>query len=162
MKKFLSVLLILSLATCMVACGEKDLPLDNDVNLLDKTTSGENVKKPVVEKYLSEEALDVYAQTQVVELPENPTTGYEWVYTIDDAEVVSVVKDEYNASENEEGLLGVGGYRICEFKGLEEGETIVYFNYIRVFEEDAEPAKSVKFYISVNANNEIAITDEVQ
>lgn len=160
MKKFLSVLLILALATCMVACGEKNLPLDEDVNLLDKKESGETPKQEI-EKYFEEDKLDVYGLTQMVELSENPTTGYEWVYTIDDAEVVSIVKDEYKASENEEGLLGVGGTRICEFKGLEEGETIIYFNYVRVFEENAEPAESVKFYISVNADKEIAITDEV-
>ena len=160
MKKILSILLILVLSVCMVACGEKDLPKEEEINLLDRVESGENVYQEIT-KYFDEEMIDNYAKTQIIKLPENPTTGYEWVYVVDDSEVMNVIKDEYQAFENSGDIVGEGGYRVCELEGLEEGETIIYFDRIRGFESGEEPAESIKFYISVNANKEIAVTDEI-
>ena len=159
MKKIFSVLLILSLVFCLVACGEKDLPLENEIDLPseDEIVSDSQVSK----KYIDESLLEQYSETQIIKLPENPTTGYEWIFFIEDSEVITVVEDKFEAPSNEEGLVGVGGNRVCEFKGLKEGDTTIEFNYIRGFEENEEPAEKVKFYVSVNANNEIAITDEV-
>lgn len=160
MKKFLSIFLILALAVCMVACGEKDLPENEEINLLDKVGSGEGASQEIV-KYFDEEMIDIYSKTQVIKLPENPETGYEWVYVIDDSEVMSVIKDEYQLSENSGDVTEDVGYRVCEIQGLAEGETIIYFDYISGLETDEEPVESIKFYISVNANNEIAVTDEI-
>ena len=160
MKKFLSILLMLSLACCLVACGEKDLPKEDKINLDDKIETNEEINQEV-SKYFDEEMIENYAKTQVIKLPENPTTGYEWVYIIDDSEVVNIIKDEYQASENSEEVVGAGGHRVCEIEGLKEGNTIIYFNYIRGFEVGEEPEKTFKLYVSVNANNEVAITDEV-
>lgn len=160
MKKILGVFVILSLAICLVACGEKDLPKEEEINLADKVESGESENKEII-KYLDEETFDNYAKTQVVKLPENPTTDYEWVYVIDDFEVVGISKDEYQINENVDENVSTPGYRVCEIEGLKEGETIIHFNYIRGFEADEEPAESFKLYVSVNANNEIAITDEI-
>ena len=161
MKKFLSVLLILSLAVCMVACGEKNLPLENNVDLLNQGDSENVIGQEGKKEYFDKSLLEQYAETQVIRLPENPTTGYEWVFFIDDAEVVTVVTDKFEELTNTEGLVGVGGNRICEFKGLKEGDTTIEFNYIRGFEENEEPAETAKFYVSVNQNNEIAIMSEV-
>ena len=160
MKKIISIFLVLSLAVCLVACGEKDLPKEEEINLADKVESGTSANKEVV-KYIDEDTFDNYEQTQVIKLPENPTTGYEWVYIIDDFEVANIIKDEYQPSENIGDNVGTPGYRVCEIEGLGEGETIIHFNYIRGFEVDEEPVESFKLYVSVNTNKEIAITGEV-
>lgn len=157
MKKILSILLMLSLVVCLAACGEKDLPKEEENDLLDKVEKGDRV----ITKYFDEEMIDTYAKTQVIKLPENKTTGYEWVYVVDDSDVVKITKDEFQATENAGSLVGAGGYRVCEIEGVDEGDTIIYFNYIRGFETGEIPAESIKFYVSVNANNEVAITEEV-
>ena len=152
MKKFLSVLLILTLAVCLVACGEKDLPLENKIDLSNQGDNGNTLNQQVNGKYFDESLLEQYDDTQIIKLPENTTTDYEWVFFIDDSEVITVVRDELDSAN---------GNRVCEFKGLKEGNTTIEFNYIRGFEENEEPAETVKFYVSVNANKQIAIIDEV-
>ena len=88
-------------------------------------------------------------------MPEDSNTEYEWVYVIDNAEVINFIKDEYQEDgEN-------AGFRICEIEGISEGDTIIYFDYIAGLEDNEVPAKRVKFYVSVNSNNEVAITDEI-
>lgn len=156
MKRFISVVLMLALALCVVACGNKENP--NEINLLE--TSGDTVEKPIV-KYFDEANLDKFAQTQTLELPEDTTTGYEWIYIVDDAEVVELIRDEFVLAEGLDSIDGGSGERVCELKGLSEGETIVYFEYVNPSAEVIESLESVKFYVEVNANNEIAITDEV-
>lgn len=160
MKKILSIFLLISISICLVACGEKDLPKEQEIDLLDKVESGENVGEEIT-RYLDEETFDNYSKTQVIKLPENTTTDYEWVYVIDDFEVVNISKDEYQASESIDEIVDATGHRVFEIEGLTEGETIIHFNYIRGLEVDEEPAESFKLYVSVNANNEIAITGEV-
>ena len=156
MRKFISVVLILTLAVCMVACGDKDV--QNEVNLLE--TSGDLAQK-TIQKYFNEEDLDKFAATQTIKLPEDSTTGLEWIYVIDDAEVVDVIKDEFVLAEGLDIVDGGSGERVCEIKGLEEGETILFFNYVNGNNESGDVEETVKFYIEVNANNEIAITDEI-
>ena len=69
MKKIFSVLLILSLVFCLVACGEKDLPLENEIDLPseDEIVSDSQVSK----KYIDESLLEQYSETQIIKLPEN-------------------------------------------------------------------------------------------
>ena len=156
MKKFISVVLMLSLAVCVVACGAKDV--QNEVNLLDN--SGDLAQKPI-QKYFNEEDLEKFATTQIIRLPEDSTTGYEWIYVIDDAEVMDVVKDEFVLAEGFDTIDGGSGERVCEIKGIEEGETILYFNYVNGNNASGDVEDTVRFYIEVNENKEIAVTDEI-
>lgn len=155
MKKFISVLLMLCLAVCFVACGDKDI--QNEVNLLDN--SGDSIK--TIQKYFNEAELDKFAETQTIKLPEDSTTGFEWIYVIDDAEVIEIVKDEFVLAEGFDTIDGGSGERVCEIKGLEEGETILYFNYVNGNNASGDVEDTVKFYVEVNANKEIAVTDEI-
>ena len=155
MKKFISVLLMLCLAVCIVACGDKDV--QNEVNLLDN--SGDSIK--TIQKYFNEAELDKFAKTQTIKLPEDSTTGFEWIYVIDDAEVIEIVKDEFVLAEGFDTIDGGSGERVCEIKGLEEGETILYFNYVNGNNASGDVEDTVKFYVEVNANKEIAVTDEI-
>ena len=161
MKKIISMILIFMLGVCLVACGEKDLPLENKIDLSNQGENENVIGEQVIKKYFDESLLEQYAETQVIKLPENPTTGYEWVFFIDDSEVVTVIEDKYESSSDDGNLVGVVGNRVCEFKGLKEGDTTIEFNYLRGFESNEEPAERVKFHISVNAKNEIAVIDEI-
>ena len=155
MKKIISVLLMLCLAVCIVACGDKDV--QNEVNLLEN--SGDSIK--TIQKYFNEADLDKFAETQTIKLPEDSTTGFEWIYVIDDSEVIDVVKDEFVLAEGFDTIDGGSGERVCEIKGLEEGETILYFDYVNGNNASGDVEDTVKFYVEVNANNEVAITDEI-
>lgn len=154
MKKFLNVLILLVVMGCMVACGNNID--DEQENLNDNTNSGEVVE---VKKYFPKENLGQYADLQTISIPENPTTGYEWVYVLGDTGVVNVQKDEFVANSENEGLVGVGGNRIIEIVGLTEGETTIKCEYMRSFEEAA--IETVTYKLSVNAENQIAVVEEV-
>lgn len=52
----------------------------------------------------------------IVELAENPTTGFQWEITMLDVGV-KVLRDEYIADPNPEGFAGGGGKHIYEFAG---------------------------------------------
>ncbi len=54
-----------------------------------------------------------------VELPENPSTGYAWSYTID-SEVAEVVDDSFIPSEN--SIPGAGGTRLLKLRVIGSGE----------------------------------------
>ena len=156
MKKIISVLLMLCLAVCVVACGDKDV--QNEVNLLE--SSGDIAKKPI-QMYFPEADLNKFAETQIIRLSEDSTTGFEWIYLIDDAEVMEVVKDEFVLAEGLDTIDGGSGERVCEIRGLEEGETILYFDNVNGNNASGDVEESIKFYIEVNANKEIAVTDEI-
>lgn len=55
----------------------------------------------------------------LLELDENPTTGYRWEYVLEGD--VQVVKDNYIAPDKT-GLVGAGGTRVFEFKAPENKE----------------------------------------
>ena len=146
MKKILGVFIILIVTTCLVACGKNEVAVKVENEENDKNVTG---------KYFDKKELNTYSKTQVIKLPEDSNTEYEWVYVIDNAEVINFIKDEYQEDgEN-------AGFRICEIEGISEGDTIIYFDYIAGLEDNEVPAKRVKFYVSVNSNNEVAITDEI-
>ena len=98
MKKFLNILMILTMMCCIVACGDKVINNQNEnQNNSNNGISGEIV---VEKKYCPEENLNQYAELQTISLPENPTTGYEWVYILGDAGKVNVQKDEFVSDSN--------------------------------------------------------------
>lgn len=156
MRKFIGVVLILVLAVCIVACGNTEIK--TEINPVGNT---ENIAQKPIQMYFSKEELDKFAATQTIRLPEDSTSGYEWIYVVDDAEVFDVIKDEFVLNEGLDTIDGGKGERVCEIKGLKEGETILYFDYVNGNDESGDAEERVKFYIEVNANNEIAVTDEI-
>ena len=156
MRKFIGVVFMLVLAVCIVACGNKEIK--TEVNPAGNT---ENVVQKPIQMYFPKEDLEKFAASQTIRLPEDSTSGYEWIYVVDDAEVFDVIKDEFVLNEGLDIIDGGKGERVCEIKGLKEGETILYFDYVNGNDESGAAEESVKFYIEVNANNEIAVTDEI-
>ncbi|MBP2172079.1 protease inhibitor I42 family protein [Methanococcus voltae] len=73
-------------------------------------------------------------QDFILELPENPTTGYTWYYFIDDENVVRVNEEKY--VPNDIQLLGSGGTKFWVFEGVGKGSTTIKFEYKRSWEEE--------------------------
>lgn len=68
-----------------------------------------------------------------IELDSNPTTGYDWEYTLSN-DIVEITK-EYESKCKEKNISGCGGQDIFIVKGLKEGETTIKFIYRRSWEE---------------------------
>lgn len=92
-----------------------------------------------------------------IELPENPSTGYAWFYTLDDESIVEVTKDEYVEPKADTGVVGAAGTHIWEFKGLKEGKTVMKLDYYRSWEGVGESAESHEYEISVDSSGKVDI-----
>lgn len=63
-------------------------------------------------------------QTVLVQLAENPTTGYTWNVTL--SEGLVVLSDEYIQDEAEEGMVGVGGVHEWIIQAVATGEQTLF------------------------------------
>ncbi len=81
-----------------------------------------------------------------IALEENPSTGYSWVYEIEDASVAKIESDDYIASES--GALGAKGKRKFILRAVSEGTCEIVFKYVRSW-EDKEPESTVRYVIKV-------------
>jgi len=68
-----------------------------------------------------------------IKLPENPSTGYEWQYTIDE-NIVEVMEDSFTPAER--NLLGSGGTRMLKLRVIGSGEGKVVMDYVRAWENN--------------------------
>lgn len=162
MKKILSILAILVLAFSLVACdnNESDIINNKEPNNQD-VIEIENAERPVEEEiFYSVDEINNYAMLQFIRLEENPTTGYQWQYTVADKNVAVVEDDEYVQKQAPQGWTGVGGEHTYRLSGISAGETTITFKYVRPWETDKEPAKEITFSLKVNENNEILIVGE--
>jgi len=74
-----------------------------------------------------------------IELPENPTTGFQWTVVQAPAEeIMTIESSEFMPPSSE--LLGAGGRRLYRLRAQAPGETQLILEYRRPWEEDAEPA----------------------
>lgn len=92
--------------------------------------------------------------TDVIELEANRTTGYKWIYSIDNRDIIKVVSDEYREKEIEKGVVGAGGTRVLRIKGTQAGSADIRFQYVRPWEsgERQEPKKVRTFRIKVEGD----------
>lgn len=71
-----------------------------------------------------------------IDLEANPTTGYEWTYTVVKGDPASVT-DKYVADKVPAGVVGSGGTEIFTVIAEEDGEYSIRFDYLRSFEDDS-------------------------
>ncbi|MBN1778139.1 MAG: protease inhibitor I42 family protein [Clostridiales bacterium] len=88
------------------------------------------------EKYMSGMA--------VVQLQENPTTGYAWQFDAEPEGILTLLSDAYEADDTAVDIAGAGGVHTWIFKGEAAGTVLLTFNYARSFEPDEKPAAVVK------------------
>jgi inhibitor of cysteine peptidase len=84
----------------------------------------------------------------MIVLDANETTGFVWRQAEGtDTKVVKKVTDEY--IEPNTGAVGAGGKHNWTFEGVEAGETTIKLDYLRPWEPDAKPDKSLTFKVKV-------------
>ena len=114
MKKFLILVTLALVATSLVAgCGG---------GVKTYTDSGQTISAGVNQEF-------------VISLGSNPTTGYSWQESYDEA-VLELVEKTYEwGEEAEQGLVGAGGVEFFRFKALKAGKTEITLVYKRTWEE---------------------------
>ncbi len=131
MKKLLIVLLMVVLtASALLGCaGEKAV----DAKVYGKEDT--NISVRVGEEF-------------TLKLDENPTTGYQWSYTVSDENVVVLSKDEYVPDSTDEDVVGAGGQRVLTFEARSKGSTVIDMVYERSWEQNENDEK-LSFEIEV-------------
>lgn len=117
MKKFTTIALVLSMS---FACQQKPKTMGTSIKI------GESI-------------------THI--LDGNPTTGYNWKYTIENPEIVKV--SEEVTSENKEGLIGAPSKFKYKIEGMKAGSTKIFFKYFREWEKDLPPAQTDTVEVTV-------------
>jgi inhibitor of cysteine peptidase len=82
-----------------------------------------------------------------IALPSNPTTGYTWTQSVVDGKIVAYEGNVFQPPSS--GLLGAGGEQIFIYHANRSGTTTIGFAYVRPFESNAAPAKSLTFNVVV-------------
>ncbi len=112
----------------------------------------------------AEEEIEVEAGTDfAIALVSNPSTGYSWRLAEPlDEEVVELVSSEFEkksveieGEENEEGeIVGAPGEELWTFTAVAAGEAEIALEYVRPWETDVAPEKTITFTIKVTSGEE--------
>jgi inhibitor of cysteine peptidase len=81
-------------------------------------------------------------------LDSNPTTGYKWEASFDQA-ALKLVKNEYKQNEAKPGMVGVGGIEQFMFQTLKAGDTQIKLTYKRPWEQQSTDAKVQTFTVKI-------------
>jgi len=115
MKKFLMLVAVVVVATCLVAGCVGEVKTYTD--------SGQAVSIGLNQEF-------------VIALGSNPTTGYGWQESYDEV-ILELVEKTYKPGEEAKGgVVGAGGVEHFRFKALKTGETEITIVYKRAWEEE--------------------------
>ena len=121
MKKFLALVTLAVVAICLLTGCVGEVKTYTD--------SGQTISIGVNQEF-------------VIVLGSNPTTGYEWQESYDEAVLEMVGEKTYKPSkEAEEGIVGAGGVEYFQFKAIKKGETEITLVYKRPWEEEIAEQK---------------------
>lgn len=101
-------------------------------------------------------AVSIEGKTLIIELEENPTTGFSWSYTISDTDVIHLVEDGYMEDSEDPEVVGGGGMHEYKFEGLSAGEATIIFDYFKSWEGEETAEDHVEYNVSVNEDGTIA------
>lgn len=185
MKKYLLLLVGVTMCISLIGCqknleddnvslnGQQQEQINSNVNTNNGNSNNENSQNEQASKeeidevldesftkdsYFTEDDMSKFATTQIISLEENPTTGYTWHYRFGE-DGIAVVEDDEFVANNTDGMVGAGGIHTYRLSGVKLGETGIKFEYRRAW-EDKEPIKIISYEITVDENNQIAITEE--
>ncbi|MEW5785369.1 MAG: protease inhibitor I42 family protein [Bacillota bacterium] len=102
--------------------------------------------------YTEEDASAVIAVKKgalfVIDLEENPSTGFSWHYTVSDEKVAALDADHFTAPDSGEQLTGSPGRRQFQFRAGAGGSAAITFEYYREW-EPANIAETYRFTVEV-------------
>jgi inhibitor of cysteine peptidase len=87
--------------------------------------------------------------TLMVSLAANPTTGYDWKPVAANHPVLKLVRSTYAQSGAPTILVGAGGNDTFQLAAVKPGQQVLELNYVRPWEKDVPPARTVRFPITV-------------
>lgn len=126
----------------------------------------ESVKKRArQEKTVKEEADKVLSPGEVItiKLDANRTTGYKWFYHIEDKDIIEVISDKYIEHEHRKDLVGVGGQRIFNIKGLKTGITTIKLEYYREWNpKKIDRTREIKIKVQEKSKISFDIPDNLE
>lgn len=82
-----------------------------------------------------------------VALPSNPTTGYTWSQRIFDGKILAYEGNVFQPPSS--GAMGASGQQLFIFHANRSGSTSIVFAYVRPFETNVAPAKTLTFGVVV-------------
>lgn len=74
----------------------------------------------------------------MIQLEENPSTGYAWSFVISDKGVVYLFDNKFDENPTDNLIVGSSGMRNLTFMGKSKGTATISFVYERSWEENAE------------------------
>lgn len=83
-----------------------------------------------------------------INLPANPSTGYQWTFTVDDEEVLEVFDNGFLAPDAASDVLGAPGTHTFRLYGAEFGTATVTFTYARSWED--KPLYTLTLHVQVD------------
>lgn len=100
---------------------------------------------------------ECYADDHLLEivLPTNPTTGWNWNYAGDSADIVTLLREHYEPDYAD--LEGAGGKTTYELQVDAPGQTLLLFNYASMWDPDAAAEESYVLQLDVSEDMEIAM-----
>lgn len=90
----------------------------------------------------------------------NPTTGYDWSYTLSQDGILSEVSNQYVPSETEMELVGAGGIYTWIFEAVSPGDVTVTFTYVQPWSNEA-PAETLAFSFHVDDDKKVTLNGAV-
>jgi predicted secreted protein len=84
----------------------------------------------------------------------NDDNYYNWIYSIEDKSIVSIVDEKYYGEESNDEVNGLGGEYIFALQGLREGKTTIKFRFAKSWEEEEE---LYNYYVDVLVDSDLNV-----
>ena len=86
-------------------------------------------------------------KTVILELVENPTTGYQWQFSNSATGVCRVTEDKFIPPSGK--LAGAPGKRQLHVEAIAPGTAVLYCKYVRPWEKEQKPADKCTYTFEV-------------
>ncbi|MGM0651914.1 MAG: protease inhibitor I42 family protein [Bacillota bacterium] len=73
----------------------------------------------------------------IIELEENPSTGFRWQWAAENDDIIVLESDLFREPKNkDENIVGAAGTHEFVFEAINPGDTALQFEYLRPWEPD--------------------------
>ena len=85
-----------------------------------------------------------------IQLASNPTTGYSWQLAEPlDKNHIELINHTYQPNDHPQGMVGVGGTEIWQFRALKSGTTQIKMRYVHPWETEIPAAQEATYSIEI-------------
>ncbi len=101
--------------------------------------------------------VDLGGNDVTIALAGNPTTGFDWSYTLSEDGILSEVSNQYAPDANPMELVGAGGIHTWIFEAVAPGDVTATFTYKQPWDTDAAAAETKAFTFHVDADKKVTL-----